>query len=243
MRGYDPMLSFGAETAADYDRFLRGDEEETVRFLVKQSRGGRTLELAIGTGRIAIPLAQAGVPVEGLDLSPEMLAVLRSKTTGDQIPVTLGNFRDIPVTGSFRLIYLVYNTFFNLLTQEDQVTCLANVAKHLEDDGTFLVEAFTPGYLFRLRDNQYVDAEAIEVGEVRLDVARHDPVTQLLEESHVVLSSTGVSVSPIVCRYVWPSELDLMARMAGLRLLDRWGGWNEEPFNPESRRHVSVYGR
>lgn len=243
MRGYDPMLSFGAETAADYDRFLRGDEEETVRFLVKQSRGGRTLELAIGTGRIAIPLAQAGVPVEGLDLSPEMLAVLRSKTTGDQIPVTLGNFRDIPVTGSFRFIYLVYNTFFNLLTQEDQVTCLANVAKHLEDDGTFLVEAFTPGYLFRLRDNQYVDAEAIEVGEVRLDVARHDPVTQLLEESHVVLSSTGVSVSPIVCRYVWPSELDLMARMAGLRLLDRWGGWNEEPFNPESRRHVSVYGR
>lgn len=243
MRGYDPMLSFGAETAADYDRFLRGDEEETVRFLVKQSRGGRTLELAIGTGRIAIPLAQAGVPVEGLDLSPEMLAVLRSKTTGDQIPVTLGNFRDIPVTGSFRLIYLVYNTFFNLLTQEDQVTCLANVAKHLEDDGTFLVEAFTPGYLFRLRDNQYVDAEAIEVGEVRLDVARHDPVTQLLEESHVVLSSTGVSVSPIVCRYVWPSELDLMARMAGLRLLDRWGGWNEEPFNSESRRHVSVYGR
>lgn len=243
MRGYDPMLSFGAETAADYDRFLRGDEEETVRFLVKQSRGGRTLELAIGTGRIAIPLAQAGVPVEGLDLSPEMLAVLRSKTTGDQIPVTLGNFRDIPVTGSFRLIYLVYNTFFNLLTQEDQVTCLANVAKHLDDDGTFLVEAFTPGYLFRLRDNQYVDAEAIEVGEVRLDVARHDPVTQLLEESHVVLSSTGVSVSPIVCRYVWPSELDLMARMAGLRLLDRWGGWNEEPFNPESRRHVSVYGR
>lgn len=243
MRGYDPMLSFGAETAADYDRFLRGDEEETVRFLVKQSRGGRTLELAIGTGRIAIPLAQAGVPVEGLDLSPEMLAVLRSKTTGDQIPVTLGNFRDIPVTGSFRLIYLVYNTFFNLLTQEDQVTCLANVAKHLDDDGTFLVEAFTPGYLFRLRDNQYVDAEAIEVGEVRLDVARHDPVTQLLEESHVVLSSTGVSVSPIVCRYVWPSELDLMARMAGLRLLDRWGGWNEEPFNSESRRHVSVYGR
>ncbi|MFM8593445.1 MAG: class I SAM-dependent DNA methyltransferase [Chloroflexota bacterium] len=243
MRGYDPMLSFGAETAADYDRFLRGDEEETVRFLVKQSRGGRTLELAIGTGRIAIPLALAGVPVEGLDLSPEMLAVLRSKTTDNQIPVTLGNFRDIPVEGSFRLIYLVYNTFFNLLTQGDQVTCLANVAKHLDDDGTFLVEAFTPGYLFRLRDNQYVDAEAIVVGEVRLDVARHDPVTQLLEESHVVLSSAGVSVSPIVCRYVWPSELDLMARMAGLRLLDRWGGWNEEPFNPESRRHVSVYGR
>ncbi len=146
------------------------------------------------------------------------------------------------MTGRYALIYVVFNTLFNLLTQDDQIRCFENVAGRLTEDGSFVVEAFVPAYLYRLRGDQYVDAEAIAVDEVRLDVARHDAVTQLLVESHVSLSSDGIRLNPIVTRYAWPSELDLMARLAGLRLKDRWGGWANEPFTSTSAAHVSVYG-
>jgi hypothetical protein len=138
---------------------------------------------------------------------------------------------------------VVYNTLFNLLTQDDQVRCFENVATHLTDDGVFVVEAFVPTYLTRLRDDQYVDAERIEVDKVWFDVGRHDPVAQILDETHVTLSSAGVRLQPIVTRYAWPSELDLMARIAGLRLKDRWSGWEHEAFTAMSQRHVSVYER
>ena len=243
MKDYEPILSFGEADAATYDDSVRGDEEETVTFLERLARGGPALELAIGTGRIALPLVARGVRVDGIDFSPAMVARLRAKPGGDQIVVTIGDFADVPVSGAYQLVYVVYNTLFNLLTQDDQVRCFENVAAHLTDDGVFVVEAFVPTYLMRLRDAQYVDAERIDVDEVRLDVGRHDPVAQLLDESHVVLSSAGVRVSPIVARYAWPSELDLMARIAGLRLQDRWSGWEHEPFSAVSRRHVSVYGR
>jgi hypothetical protein len=141
------------------------------------------------------------------------------------------------------LIYVVFNTLFNLLTQDDQVRCFENVATHLTDDGSFLVEALLPDRFHRLRNDQYVDAEDIGVDYVRLDVARHDPVRQRLEESHVTLSGKGVHLNPIVTRYAWPSELDLMARIAGLSLKERWAGWNREPLTASSNRHVSVYGR
>ncbi len=155
----------------------------------------------------------------------------------------MGDFADVPVEGTYRLIYLVYNTIFNLLTQDDQVRCFENVATHLTEEGVFVVEALVPAYLYRQRNDQYVDAEAIGIDEVRLDVSRHDPVTQLQYESHVTLSRDGVRLDPIITRYAWPSELDLMARIAGLRLKDRWGGWQREPFTAASWRHVSVYGR
>jgi hypothetical protein len=138
---------------------------------------------------------------------------------------------------------VVWNSFFNLLTQSDQVRCFENVAAHLADGGSFVVEAYVPTFLHRLRNDQYVDAEAIDVDEVRLDVLRHDAATQRLEESHVSLSREGVRLNPVVQRYAWPSELDLMARIAGLRLKNRWGGWGEEPFDSGSRTHVSIYGR
>jgi hypothetical protein len=170
-----------------------------------------------------------------------MVAKLRGKPGGDQIDVTMGDFAEVPVPGRYSLIYLVFNTLFNLLTQDDQVRCFENVAGHLERGGAFLVEALTPGYLYRLRDNQYVDAEEIRVAEVTLDIGRHDAVTQQLEETHLVVSPNGIRLYPIVCRYAWPSELDLMARIAGLRLRERWGGWTREPFTSASRRHVSVY--
>ncbi|MFI5049842.1 MAG: class I SAM-dependent DNA methyltransferase [Gaiellales bacterium] len=243
MQDYDPMLSFGDEVAALYDDELRGDEADAVRFLSRLAGDGRALELAVGTGRIALPLAAAGVGVDGIDLSDAMVAKLRSKPGGGVVDVTIGDFADVPVGGSYRLIYIVYNTLFNLLTQDDQVRCVENVAAHLDNGGSFVVEALVPSYLHRLRDHQYVDAEAVEVDRVTLDVSRHDPVNQLQEESHVSITRDGIRLHPIVTRYIWPSELDLMARIAGLRLVDRFGGWNDEPFTYDSRLHVSVYGR
>lgn len=243
MQHYEPSMSFGEEVAEHYDDSGRGDELAAVAFLERLAAGGPALELAIGTGRIALPLAARGVRVDGIDFSPAMVARLRAKPGGDRLSVTMGDFAEVPVASSYRLIYVVFNTLFNLLTQDDQVRCFENVAAHLSDDGAFVVEAFVPTFLYRLRNDQYVDAEAVGVDQVRLDVGRHDPVTQRLDESHVALSGTGVRLHPIVTRYAWPSELDLMARIAGLRLKERWGGWNREPFTATSDAHVSVYGR
>ncbi len=244
VKGFDPAKSFGEPVAATYDDVSqRGDEDDAVAFLGRLASGGWALELAIGTGRIALPLAARGVHVDGIEISPAMVARLRAKPGGDQLAVTIGNFADVDVPNMYRLIYVVYNTLFNLLTQDDQVRCFQNVAAHLSDNGSFVVEAFVPTWLYRLRNDQYVDAEAISADEVRLDVARHDPVQQLLDESHVSLSARGVQLNPIVTRYAWPSELDLMARLAGLRLRERWGGWNNQPFLGTSELHVSVYGR
>jgi hypothetical protein len=243
VKNYHPMDSFDAPAAEIYDDELRGDEEATVAFLAGLARGGPALELAIGTGRIAVPLAATGVRVDGIDLSTAMVAKLRAKPGGDQLSITMGDFAEVPVADTYRLIYVVFNTLFNLLTQEDQVRCFENVARHLTDDGLFVVEAFVPAYLNRLRDNQYVDAEQVDVHQVTFDVGLHDPIAQRLDESHVVLSAGGVQLFPIVTRYAWPSELELMGRIAGLRLVERFGGWEREPLTPLSRNHVSVYGR
>jgi SAM-dependent methyltransferase len=243
MKKYKPVMSFDEDAADVYDDLAeRGDEAATVALLVQLARGGPALELAIGTGRIALPLSDRGIRVDGIDFSPAMVAKLRAKPGADKIAITMGNFADVAVPDTYRLIYVVFNTLFNLLTQDEQVRCFENVAAHLTDDGLFVVEGEAPANLYRLRNNQYVDLEAVEVGNVRLDVARHDPVKQLLEETHVVLSSTGVQLNPIVTRYAWPSELDLMARIAGLQLKERWGGWSREPFTGTGNC-VSVYGR
>ncbi|MBI1817775.1 MAG: class I SAM-dependent methyltransferase [Deltaproteobacteria bacterium] len=244
MKDYKPVRSFDAENAEVYDVLAqRGDEDAAVAFLESLAANGPTLELAIGTGRIALPLAARGIRVDGIDISPHMVARLRAKPGGDQISVTMGDFADVAVSGTYRLIFIVFNSLFNLLTQDDQVRCFENVAAHLTDDGSFVVEALTPTFLHRLRNDQYVDAEAIEVDEVRLDLLRHDAAKQMIEENHVSLSRTGLRFNPVVQRYAWPAELDLMARIAGLRLKDRWGGWRREPFTSASNNCVSVYGR
>ena len=243
MKDFDPARSFLGVTAEQYDRHLRGDEEDAVAFLAELAGDGPALELAIGTGRIGLPLAARGVAVEGIDLSPDMVAQLRKKPGGDGIPVTIGDFSEVPVPGSYRLVYIVFNTFFNLLHQEEQVRCFVNVAAHLVDDGAFVIEAAVPAHVHALPENQYVHAEEVGVDQVWLDVARYDPVTQRLEETHVRLGADGVGLFPIVTRYCYPSELDLMARIAGLRLRERWGGWNREPFDARSELAVSVYGR
>lgn len=237
------MQSFGEDVAAHYDDDLRGDEAETVACLEELAKGGPVLELAIGTGRIGLPLAARGVRVDGVEQSAAMVARLRAKPGGKQIAVTMGDMADVPVSGSYRLVFVVYNTLYNLLTQDAQVRCFENVARHLTADGVFLVEAAVPSAVDRLRDDQYVDAEAVELDKVTLDVGRYDRVTQLLDECHVTLTREGVRLAPIVTRFVWPSEMDLMARIAGLRLHRRWAGWRGEPFDARSTRHVSVYGR
>lgn len=242
MKGYKPVMSFGEDVARLDRDFQRGDEVAAVAFLEQLADSGPALELGIGTGRIALPLAARGIRVDGIDLSPAMVDQLRTKPGGDQIEVTIGDFADVSVPDTYRLIFVVFNTLFNLLTQEDQVRCFENVASHLTSDGSFVVEGLMPAHLYQLRNNQYVDAEAIGVDEVRLDLLRFDPATQILEESHVSLSSTGVHLNPVVQRYAPPGELDLMARIAGLRLKDRWGGWEREPFDAASSAHVSVYG-
>ncbi len=243
MKGYQPAMSFGEEDAKEYLGFFRGDEEAAVAFLAQLAGEGPALELAIGAGRIALPLARRGVHVEGIDISQAMVDQLRLQEGGKEIPVRIGDFADVDVEGSYRLIYVVFNTLFNLLSQDEQVRCFQNVAAHLTKEGSFVIETLTPAFLYRLWENQYVQAEAIEVDEVRLDVLRHDAATQTIEESHVSLSSNGIHLNPVVQRYAWPSELDLMARLAGLRLTGRWGGWNKEPFTSSSNLHVSVYGR
>jgi len=244
MDRYKPVMSFGDDAAEIYDELSRrGDEIATVAFLAQLARGGPVLELAIGTGRIALPLAAQGVEVEGIDFSPAMIARLRAKPGGLQIPVTLGNFADVAVPNTYRLIYVVFNTLFNLLTQDEQVRCFENVAAHLTEDGVFVVEGGVPTEFCRSRNNQYVNLEALAVDNVRLDVARYDPVTQLLEETHVTLSSSGTQLNPIVTRYAWPSELDLMARIAGLRLKERWANWAREPLASTSNNCISVFGR
>ena len=242
MRGFDPMASFGEDVAATYDDSPRGDEAETVVCLQQLAGAGPVLELAIGTGRIGLPLAATGVRVDGIEQSTAMIARLRAKPGGDQIAVTQGNMAEVATGGRYRLVFLVFNTFYNLLTQDDQVRCFQNTARHLDEDGVFLIEAALPGRRYRLEE-QYVDAEAVEAGKVVLDVGRYDPVTQLLDECHVTLAAEGVRLFPIVTRFAWPSEMDLMARLAGLRLHQRWGGWQREPFTAGCWRHVSVYGR
>ena len=242
MEGYDPAMSFGDEVAAIYDDEPRGDEEDAVAFLARLAGEGPALELAIGTGRIALPLAARGVRVDGIDISPAMVARLRDKPGGDQLSVTIGDFADVPVDGMYRLIYVVFNTLQNLLTQDDQVRCFRNVAAHLLDDGVFVVEAMVPNFLHQLNDGQYVHAESIGVDEVWLDIGHHDPIEQRHDENHVRLTNEGVRLFPIVQRYTWPSELDLMARIAGLRLKERWDGWNREPFT-STGNVVSVFGR
>lgn len=239
MDGFDPKTSFGAAVAADYDEIPRGDEAETVDLMAELAGGRTALEFAIGTGRIAVPLSERGVEVTGIELSPEMLAVLKGRSS--TITTFQGDMTTVETGRTYPLVYLVFNTIFNLLTQDDQIRCFANAAKHLEPGGVFLVETAVPSAW--VRRSNYIDAERVGTDFVVLDVCRYDAVTQILDENHVRLDASGIRLQPISARLAWPSELDLMARIAGLRLIDRWSGWKREPFTGDSTRHVSIYGR
>ncbi len=243
MESFGPEDSFGPEVAAHYDDQLRGDESVAADFLAALATDRRALEFAIGTGRIAMPLAARGVTVDGIELSAAMVERLRVKPGGDQLRVTVGDMATVDMGGTYSLVFLVYNTIFNLLTDDDQIRCFENAARHLADDGVFVVETALPFAWIQPGKADYVHTEFVEQAAVGFDVARYDPVTQLLSENHVRITAEGVRFNPIVCRLITPGEMDLMARIAGLRLVDRLGSWLGEPFSSNSTAHVSVYAR
>jgi SAM-dependent methyltransferase len=228
---------FAGPVADRYDSTLgdRGDPAvvaATVDFLAELAGDGAALELGIGTGRIALPLAGRGVRVHGVDLSPDMVAQLRAKPGGQDIPVTIGDFATTRVGETFSLAYLVFNTINNLTTQDAQVACFGNVAAQLEPGGCFVVEVGVPA-----REPLSVFA----LSETHVGIDERDPATQRLVSHHFSLVDGRWELRSIPFRSVFPSELDLMARLAGMRLRERWGGWKGEPFTGESKRHVSVW--
>jgi SAM-dependent methyltransferase len=243
MEGYGPA-TYGDRIADVYDALYEQtlDTHGAVETLAELAGGGRVLELAIGTGRLALPLAQRGLEVHGVDASERMVEKLRAKPGGDGIAVTMGDFADVPVEGSYGLIFIAFNTLFALLTQEAQLRCFANAARHLTDDGLFVIEAFFPD-LARFDRDQRAQATWVDPHRVMLDASRHNPVEQRVDSQHIVITEDETKLYPVSIRYAFPSELDLMARLAGLELRDRWGNWQRDPFTGETGRHVSVYGR
>jgi len=240
---HDDNGYFDERVAAGYDESAAEmfDAEivgPAIDFLAEIAGGGRALELGIGTGRIALPLVQRGVPVYGIDLSEAMVARLRAKPGGEDIGVTIGDFATTEVKGLFSVAYLVFNTIMNLTTQAAQVECFRNVAAHLEPGGCFVIEVGVPG-LQRLPPGETI--HAFDVSETRWGFDEYDVKTQGLTSHHFEIVDGRVERLSIPFRYVWPSELDLMAQLGGMRLRERWAGWKREPFTSESRQHVSVW--
>lgn len=213
-----------------------------VDMLAGLAGSGPALELGIGTGRIALPLAARGVEVHGIDSSEAMVQKLRGKPGGEAIPVTMGDFVDFDLEDCYSLVYVVFNTFFAPLTQEDQVRCFMNVARHLTDGGFFVIEAFVPD-VGRFVGGQSIRTGMLTADTASIDMAHHDPATQMVTSSHVYFTKDGVRLYPVKLRYAWPSELDLMGRLAGLRLRSRTSDWQGSPFTASSTNHVSVYER
>jgi len=232
--------TYNEACAEVYDQWFGSCEEAAIDLLAELAGSGRVLELGIGSGLIALPLAARGVDLHGIDISPAMVARLRAKPGGDAIPVTMGSFADVAVEGEFSLIFVAFNTFFALQTQEEQVRCFQNVAAHLAPGGAFVLEAFVPqsaNFIGGLKVTAVTDER------IGLKVSEHDPVRQRLKSQHVVIRNGEIRLYPVEVRYAWPAELDLMARLAGLRLRNRWSDWNRGEMVPNSERHVSVYER
>jgi SAM-dependent methyltransferase len=238
-----PEDYFGERVAARYDdltdeMFQAAAVDPVVELLADLAGDGAALELGIGTGRIALPLAQRGVRVHGIDLSEAMVARLRAKPGGEEIGVTIGDFASTAVEGTFSVAYLVFNTIMNLTTQDEQVACFQNVAAHLEPGGCFVVEVGVPS-LQRLPPGETV--RAFKVSPTRLGFDEFDVAVQGLISHHYRVVDGELEVRSIPFRYVWPSELDLMARLARMTLRARWSGWKREPFTSESEKHVSIW--
>jgi SAM-dependent methyltransferase len=214
--------------------------EPVVDLLVELAGSGRALELGIGTGRIALPLAQRGVPVHGIELSDAMAARLRAKPGGEEIGVTIGDFATTTADGTFSVAYLVFNTIMNLTTQDAQVACFRNVAAHLEPGGCFVIEVGVPE-LQRLPPGETL--RAFHVSETRWGLDEYDVARQGLTSHHFEIVDGRLERLSIPFRYAWPAELDLMAQLAGMTLRERWSGWKREPFTSDSRKHVSVWER
>ncbi|OGO13418.1 MAG: hypothetical protein A2032_05695 [Chloroflexi bacterium RBG_19FT_COMBO_49_13] len=232
--------TYGERIAGVYDQWYSEFDPTAIQALAEFAHGKNALELGIGTGRIALPLSQTGVTVHGIDASNSMVARLRAKPGGEKIPVTMGSFADVPIEGKFALIYVVFNTFFALLTRDEQIRCFQNVARHLASDGVFVIEAFVPD-LKRFNGGQAIRAVRIEDNEVQLDVSELELDQQVITTQHLVLTEQGTHFYPVKLRYVWTSEMDLMAQLSQLRLKERWSNWGKAAFTAQSGKHISVY--
>ena len=234
---------FGEDVASQYDESTEPEFDPdviaaTVDFLAVLAGDGRALELAIGTGRIALTLAARGVPVAGIDLSRPMVARLQAKPGAESIEVAIGDYSTTVVAGAFSLVYLLYNTIENLTTQAAQVAAFRNAARHLAPGGTFVIECLIPD-LRRLPEG--ATAVVFDIGERHWGIDEYDTANQGLISHHFTVVDGRVEYGAWPFRYVWPAELDLMAEMAGLRLRDRWSSWNRESFSSDSRKHISVW--
>jgi SAM-dependent methyltransferase len=235
---------FGERIARTYEErwphlFDPAVVEPAVTFLAALAGDGAALELGIGTGRLALPLSRRGVHVHGIDLSPAMIAELRTKPGAERIDVTIGDFATTKVDGTFRVAYLVRNTIMNLTTQDEQVACFENVAAHLQPGGCFVIEVLVPG-LRRLPPGEVFQPFDVSPKHIGIDEYT-DLTTQSLVSHHYWVGESGTRATPF--RYVWPSELDLMARLAGMTLRERWANWDRDPFTGDSPSHISVWGK
>jgi SAM-dependent methyltransferase len=240
-----PEVYFTERIAARYDEdsagmFAPAVVEPAVDFLAALAGDGAALELGVGTGRIALPLHARGVPVHGIELSEPMAARLRAKPGADQIGVTIGDFATARVGRTFRLAYLVFNTIMNLTTQDEQVDCFRNVAAHLEPGGCFVIEVQVPD-LQRLPPGETV--RAFTVTPTHLGFDEYDVAAQIVYSHHYFDRAGRLETFSAPYRFLWPAELDLMARLAGMRLRERWSGWHREPFTSESTKHISVWAK
>jgi SAM-dependent methyltransferase len=243
LSGFDDPAFYGDRWAGVYDEHhTEMDPAPAVEFLAGLAGGGRVLELAIGTGRVALPLAGRGIAVEGIDASAAMVERLRAKPGGELVRVIIGDMAQVPANGPFSLVYLVFNTLFGLLSQARQAECFGNVARVLGPDGVFVIECFVPD-LTRFDRGQRVQARAVTEDSAILEVSHHDRAQQRITTQMITFDGHGTHLRPVALRYSWPSELDLMAQQAGLRLRERYSDWDRRPFDSSSQGHVSVYQR
>jgi SAM-dependent methyltransferase len=225
---------------AMYEQMMATETRDSVATLAELAGGGKVLELAIGTGRVALPLAARGLTVHGIEASEAMVAKLREKPGGRAIPVEIGDMVEVRVNDTFDLIYLVFNTIFNLTTQEAQVRCFHNAARHLNAGGVFVVETVVPD-LSGFVDGQRMKGSWARMDSARFEIAIHDPVAQTVAFQRIEISEGGTQMTPHFMRYAWPPELDLMAQLAGLERRERWAWWDRSPFTAGSKSHVTVY--
>ncbi|TQJ25007.1 methyltransferase family protein [Micromonospora sp. A202] len=235
----DPGL-FGRLWATDYDGPGNPDPAPAVDFLADLADGGPVLELAIGTGRVALPLAERGLTVHGVEASEEMVAQLRAKPGGDQIPVVIADMADVPVKGEFRLAYLVFNTLFNLVDAERQADCFRNVARVLSPGGAFVIETFVPDPRDFDSDEQ-VQVRSVTEDSATIRLHKYDRPAQRFIRQTITFDAEGVHLKPFAMRYAWPHQIDEMAQQAGLRLTERYADWQRRPFHADSPSHISVY--
>ncbi|AXH89030.1 class I SAM-dependent methyltransferase [Micromonospora aurantiaca (nom. illeg.)] len=242
MSVFDDPGVFGRLWAATYDGPGNPDPAPAVDFLAPLAEGGPVLELAVGTGRVALPLAARGLAVEGVEASPEMVAHLRAKPGGADMPVTIGDMSDVPVAGPYRLVFLVFNTLFNLVSEERQAACFRNVARVLAPGGAFVIETFVPDPADFDRDEQ-VQVREVTEDSATIRLHRYDRAAQTFVRQTVTFDASGVHLKPFAMRYAWPEQIDELAERAGLRLTERYADWDRTPFEADSRAHISVYRR